>query len=55
MTECDKCCRGSAPYFMCRRSMDCICHKIRDEQARVTPNRLPWADHTANTAIGRTK
>lgn len=52
--ECKTCCKGSAPYYVCRHQMRCACHAELDALARRTPNKLPWADHTADKAIGRT-
>ena len=51
VAECGACCRGSAPWFMCR-DKSCICHKIAHELAVSTPNRLSHRDPTANLAVG---
>ena len=49
--ECDKCCAGAAPYFMCRNKA-CVCHLVKHLNAIRTPIRLTHADHTANQAVG---
>lgn len=49
--ECQSCCKGSAPWFMCRNKA-CICHKIAHELAVSRPNQLSHRDPTANLAVG---
>lgn len=50
--ECQRCCKGSPPFFGCRNKA-CICHKIANTLAQETPNRLPHRDKTADIALSR--
>lgn len=49
--ECNQCCAGSAPFFMCRDTK-CICHLEKHLRAIKTPHRLTHRDPVANEAIG---
>lgn len=49
--ECQSCCKGSPPYFLCRDKR-CICHLEQDLMAQKKHKASGHRDPTATTAIG---
>lgn len=48
--ECDSCCAGAAPYFMCRDKA-CFCHVEKHLKAIKTPVNLGYNDPTPRKAL----
>lgn len=50
VAECGACCRGSAPWFICR-DKECLCHVEKHLKAIKTPMSLGYNDPTARKAL----
>lgn len=48
--ECDPCCAGSAPYFLCR-DKQCFCHVEKHLKAIKTPVSLGYNDPTVRKVL----